>query len=53
MPKEKKTKKPRKRFSPSVQAYIRKEKARLRKQSLHEDEYRDRVAVLYKHFAKQ
>jgi len=41
-----------KRFSKSVQAYIRKEKAKLRKQGLNQDDYYKQVQALYQRFAK-
>jgi hypothetical protein len=42
----------RKRFSKSIQTYIRKEKARMRKESLNQVEYYQKVQALYQRFAK-
>jgi hypothetical protein len=52
MPETKKNKKPRRRFSPSIQAYIRKEKAKLRKEALNQEEYYKQVQALYQRFSK-
>jgi len=47
---EKKNKK--KRFSKSIQAYIRKEKSRFRKESLNQEDYYKQVQILYQRFTK-
>lgn len=42
----------RKRFSKSIQSYIRKEKSKLRKLGLGQDEYYKQVQALYQRFTK-